>query len=148
MKSKTTAPILSIILILAISISFAYVFFKTGERKEGNPKIDNNLKAVTYKNISVDELKERFDAGKDFFLLDVHTPEQAHVKDTDEFIPFNEIETNITHLPSDKNEEIVVYCRSGSMSISAAQTLVGLGYTNVKNLSGGLNAWEEKGFEL
>jgi rhodanese-related sulfurtransferase len=60
---------------------------------------------------------------KDFFLVDTHIPEQEHINKTDTFIPYNEIEKNLTKLPKDKNEKIVLYCRSGSMSRAAAYIL-------------------------
>ena len=87
------------------------------------------------------------DSGELLFLVDVHIPEQQHIKGTDAFIPYNEIENNLDSLP-DKNSKIVLYCRSGSMSIEASETLVKLGYKNVYNHLGGTNDWKLKGFEF
>ena len=81
--------------------------------------------------------------NKDFFLLDVHTPEQEHIENTDAFIPYNEIDQFLTQLPQDKSEKIVVYCRSGSMSIEASEKLIELGYKNVYNLEGGRDSYVE-----
>lgn len=99
----------------------------------------------TYSNMSVDELNERM-KDKDFFLVDVHIPEQEHIEGTDAFIPFDEIAANADKFPSDKDETIVVYCRSGNMSIDAALELIGLGYTDVYNVPGGINAWTAAGY--
>lgn len=80
---------------------------------------------------------------KKVFLLDVHTPEQAHIPRTDAFIPYDQIEKNLNKLPIDKNTPILVYCRSGSMSKIASGELAKLGYQMVYDLDGGLNAYRE-----
>lgn len=95
-----------------------------------------------FKNLSVAE----FDRGlaRDPFVVDVHTPEQEHLAGTDTFIPYDQIGSRLAELPADKNAEIVLYCRSGSMSAQAAQVLVDNGYTNVSHLVGGIQAWREQ----
>lgn len=90
--------------------------------------------------IHADELATRLE-DKDFFLVDVHTPEQEHIEGTDEVIPYNELSINLDKLPQDKSQEIILYCRSGSMSQVAAQTLIDNGYTNVSHLEGGIKAY-------
>jgi rhodanese-related sulfurtransferase len=100
-----------------------------------------------YRDITASELKEMM-SQEDIFLVDTHIPEQRHIKGTDEFIPFNEIEANLDKLPEDKNAKVVVYCRSGSMSAVASEKLVELGYTNVSNLLGGTIEWTKQGYEF
>lgn len=107
----------------------------------------NNGSEIKYKDITSEELNQMLDSGESLFLVDVHIPEQQHIKGTDAFIPYNEIENNLDSLP-DKNSKIVLYCRSGSMSIEASETLVKLGYKNVYNHLGGTNDWKLKGFEF
>jgi rhodanese-related sulfurtransferase len=51
-------------------------------------------------------------------------------------------------LPADKVARIVLYCRTGRTSTEIAETLAGLGYTNVWELAGGIVAWEEAGLSL
>lgn len=102
---------------------------------------------IDYKNIGPDDLAAMLKA-KDFELIDVHIPEQAHIPRTDQFIPFNEIITRQNELPQDKNAKIVLYCRSGSMSRTASEALLEMGYTNVYNLAGGLNSWQQMGYEV
>ena len=95
---------------------------------------------IFFKNLAVEDFDSML-ANKDFFLLDVHIPEQEHIENTDAFIPYNEIDQYLNQLPQDKSEKIVVYCRSGSMSVEASEKLIELGYTNVFNLEGGRNAY-------
>lgn len=85
---------------------------------------------------------------EDIFLLDVHIPEQQHIKGTDAVIPFNDIEQQRSKLPSDKNTAIYIYCEGGPMGNAASRTLHELGYNNLFNLEGGTHAWRKAGFEF
>ncbi len=91
---------------------------------------------------------KRLIAEKKTFILDVHTPEQTHIPGTDAFIPFDQIEKNLSKLPVDKNSPILVYCQSGNMSKTASEQLVKLGYSKVYDLEGGTNAFKEVSAEV
>lgn len=106
-----------------------------------------DMTEISRKDIGVEDLQMMLER-KDFTLVDVHIPEQAHIPDTDAFIPFNQIADRVGELPADKDAAIVLYCRSGSMSASAAKDLIELGYTNVYNVLGGMNAWQSAGYEV
>jgi len=101
----------------------------------------------SYTDVSVPELQTML-ANKDFTFVNVHIPFEGNIANTDLSIPYDEIEQNLDQLPADKEAKIVLYCRSGRMSSIAAETLVGLGYTNVWNLDGGMVAWEQAGQSL
>jgi len=100
-----------------------------------------------YRDINAPEMKAMM-SKENVFLIDTHIPEQQHIKGTNEFIPYDQIEANTGKLPVDKNARIVVYCRSGSMSVTASEKLVKLGYTQVYNLLGGTNGWRKQGYEF
>jgi len=101
----------------------------------------------TYTDVTPDGLAAMME-NKDFPLINVHIPYDGEIEGTDEFIPFNEIAANVDKLPADKDAQIVIYCRSGSMSAQSAQDLVKMGYTNVWNLDGGFNNWAASGRPL
>ncbi len=66
----------------------------------------------------------------------------------DAFIPYNEVEQNISKFPADKNARIFLYCQSGRMSAIAAEELIKRGYINIWNLDGGMSARENAGLPL
>lgn len=99
-----------------------------------------------YTDISVEQLSSMLEE-KDFTLVNVHIPYEGELPQTDLFIPFDQIEGNLDQLP-DKEALIVLYCRSGSMSTSAAKELADLGYTDVYELDGGFNEWKAAGYEF
>lgn len=101
----------------------------------------------SYTDVSVAELQTMV-ADKDFTFVNVHIPFEGDIANTDLSIPYNEIDQNLGQLPTDKDAKIVLYCRSDRMSRIAAETLIGLGYTNVWNLDGGMVSWEQAGLPL
>ena len=97
-------------------------------------------------NITIEEVKERQDAGEKLHLIDVREPfETAEFNIGGIPFPLGKIQSmqteDLEHL---KNEEVICYCRSGNRSGIAALFLEQLGFTNTKNLTGGMLAWREK----
>jgi rhodanese-related sulfurtransferase len=101
----------------------------------------------SYKDIPASELASML-KNQDFVFINVHIPFAGNIPDTDLSIPYDEIEQNVSQLPTDKNARIVLYCRSGRMSEIAAAKLVSLGYTEIWNLKGGMVEWEQAGYEI
>ena len=99
-----------------------------------------------YTDVSPQELRSMLE-DEDFPLVNVHIPYEGEIEATDLFIPYDQIQDRLAELPSNE-AKIVLYCRSGSMSATAAKALVELGYTNVWNLDGGMIAWEGAGYRL
>lgn len=98
--------------------------------------------------VDVDEA-ESLITDEDVFVLNTHTPYGGEIPGTDHIIEdWKNIELYSDELPADKNARILVYCRSGSMSSSAADQLAELGYTNVFDLDGGMNAWKASGRDV
>ena len=95
-----------------------------------------------YKQISTDEAIEIMDSEDEYVILDVRTVEEFQEKHIPGAInvPNEEIGTeSIEELP-DKEQLILVYCRSGNRSKQASEKLVDLGYTNIVEF-GGINDW-------
>ena len=98
--------------------------------------------APSYKQISPEEAKQIMETKKDYCLLDVRTAEEfasGHIPGAI-LIPDYEIAQKAEDTLTDKNQLILVYCRSGRRSKLAAETLANLGYTNVFEF-GGIIDW-------
>jgi adenylyltransferase/sulfurtransferase len=91
--------------------------------------------------LSVRELKAKLDAGHPVELLDVRRPDELETAKLayTKWIEMRELRERMHEL--DRNREIVVYCHSGVRSARATQMLRQAGFTNVKNLTGGIDAW-------
>lgn len=105
------------------------------------------VESGTYTDVSAAGLAAMLE-NKDSRLINVHIPYVGDIEGTDTNIPFDQIAKNLDQLPADKDAQIAIYCRSGSMSSISARELVELDYTNVWNLDGGMNAWRAAGNEL
>jgi len=93
---------------------------------------------------TIQEIKDRQAEGnKDFVLLDVREDyERAEFNIGGMHIPLGDLTASFEKLAPHKDEEIVVYCRSGKRSGMAAHLLGQAGFANVRNLEGGMLAWQ------
>ena len=95
-------------------------------------------------NITVAELKSRIDAGEKLNLVDVREPhEHAEFNIGGLLLPLGNVRMmQIDDIDDLKGEEVIVYCRSGNRSGQACLVLEQFGFSNLKNLQGGMLEWE------
>ena len=101
-----------------------------------------NDQGAVYMNITAEEAKEIMDTKEGYIILDVRTQEEydeGHIPGAI-LIPNTEIEARAEEELTNKDQMILVYCRSGRRSKLAAEALVELGYTNIKEF-GGIIDW-------
>ncbi|MEO6229747.1 MAG: rhodanese-like domain-containing protein [Ferruginibacter sp.] len=97
--------------------------------------------------ISTEKLKARMDAGEKLNILDVREPyENADFNIGGVLVPLGKIQSmQFDDIEDDwRNEEVIVYCRSGNRSGQACLILETAGFTNVVNLTGGMLDWMDK----
>ena len=98
--------------------------------------------AASYEQITQEEAKQIMDTTNGYILLDTRTQEeydQSHIPSA-LLIPHTEIAQRAADELPDKDQVILVYCRSGNRSKQASEVLAELGYTNVKEF-GGIHTW-------
>lgn len=93
-------------------------------------------------DITCQELKERMDKGEKLTIIDVREPhEYEEFNIGAQLIPLGEIPFKLDELAHLKNEEVIVHCRSGARSGNAKLFMMESGFTNVRNLLGGMLEW-------
>ncbi len=96
-------------------------------------------------DITVNELKRKLDANEDFILIDVRESyEHDEFNIGGKLIPLSEIPLAIIEMESDKDKEIVLYCRSGNRSGIAKDYMAQMGFSKVRNTLGGMLDWVEE----
>ena len=95
------------------------------------------------KEITVQDLKKKLDAKEEFLLLDVREPFEFKIAKIPggKLMPLGDIESKLKEFESFKDEEIVAYCHRGPRSRRALEILHSKGFKNLKNVSGGIDAW-------
>lgn len=97
-----------------------------------------------YKNVSTEDAKQLID-NNEVVVLDVRTPDEfqeGHIPNAT-LIPLQELENSLNEI--DKEQTYLVVCRSGNRSAQASQILSSNGFSNIYNMTGGMNNW---GFEI
>ncbi len=96
-------------------------------------------------DITPKELKEKIDSGEEFVLIDVREPNEHEAFNVGgKLIPVKTIPARLHELEDHKDAEIVVYCRSGARSGMAQRFMQENGFSNVRNLTGGMLAWQDE----
>jgi rhodanese-related sulfurtransferase len=124
----TKSPILWIVLALALAVG-AYLLFGGA----------SSAAAAPLSNVSVNDLYKAAQQGA--LVLDVREPfefAEGHVEGS-LLVPLGTISARVGDFP--KDEPVYVFCRSGNRSLQVAQMLVDVGYTDVRNVEGGIIAW-------
>ena len=101
-----------------------------------------NKQEAAYMNITAEQAKELMDSQEGYIILDTRTQEEYDESRIPGaiLIPYDEILKKAEGVLTDKHQLILVYCRSGRRSKLAAEDLVKLGYTNIKEF-GGIIDW-------
>jgi len=96
--------------------------------------------------ITPEEVKARLDVGEQLHIVDVREPyENAEFNIGGTLVPLGKIQAmQLDDIEDLKDEEVIIYCRSGNRSGQACAILEMAGFKNVRNLSGGMLAWSDK----
>ena len=132
------------IILLALAIIMVASVFAGCTQKTGNEQTEaTQVNIATYYQIPQDEAKRIMDEESDYIIVDAREQseyDEGHIKGAI-VIPYTEIEQKAEEMLPDKEQLILVYCRSGRRSKIAAQSLANMGYTNVKEF-GGIIDWQ------
>lgn len=116
-----------------------FIAGKFGGKDKNEDREKPDMKAEV---ITAAQAKEIIDGDENYVILDVREADeftQGHIKNAIQ-LSYTEIETKAEELLPDKEQLILIYCRSGRRSAIAASSLVSLGYTNIKDF-GGIIDW-------
>ncbi|MHB8170415.1 MAG: rhodanese-like domain-containing protein [Thermincolia bacterium] len=98
---------------------------------------------MTVEHISPTELKNKLNIGETMYILDLRPKdefEQHHIRGSNN-VPFGELQNSSNKIPD--NQEVVLVCFHGAISVSAAEYLDSQGYENLAVLDGGIEGWEQ-----
>lgn len=116
--------------------------FGAAAGSNGSNATNDSGSSASYQQVNAETAKELMDTEDDYVILDARTQaeyDEGHIPDAI-LIPHDTVATAAEDALPDKDQLILVYCRSGNRSKQASQTLVDLGYTNVVEF-GGINSW-------
>lgn len=142
MKKKQTLLVLSLLgLSLLLSACAPAQHAPTPAPVAQAEQKESDMPKAEYKKLSAQEAKARIDSGDELIILDVREDYEysaGHISGA-LLLPVGQIAQKAPELLPDKNAEILLYCRSGNRSRTAALQMVELGYTNVYDFGGIIN---------
>ena len=141
---KTRDMILSATVAAVLLLAAACTATPTGDESLVMETFERNSDG--YADITAEQLAELLEETE-APLINVHVPLEGEIPGTDLHIAYDEIADHLDQLPG-KDDPVILYCRSGSMSTAAAEVLASLGYTEVVEVDGGMRAWAEAGYDL
>lgn len=127
-------------IIVSLMMAFIMVFLITGcgETSDTSNSSDSEVQLIS------STAAEKLIADEpDLFILDVRTQEEydeGHLKNS-VLVPIDVLEDQIEKAIPDKDTKVLVYCRTGNRSGQAALTMLGMGYTDLYDLDGGIVDW-------
>ncbi|OCB51878.1 sulfurtransferase [Mycobacterium vulneris] len=131
----------------ALTVTAAVLLAGCGSSADLPPVSSGAVSVTSHRLLDADEFAATI-GESDTLTINVHVPYEGDIPGTDLSIPFDRIAEHSDRLPGDRGVTIAVYCRSGPMSTTAAETLKSLGYTDVVELDGGMKAWRASGRPL
>ena len=109
----------------------------------------SNLPA-DFETVACKTLAVKQQSGENVFVLDVREPEEFKAGHIDGAVnvPIRTLAQSLNKLPADKSTPIAIVCKSGIRAAYATMSLKLLGYSNVKDVVGGMLAWEKEGLPV
>lgn len=145
MKKNIIIAIILIVVLICIGF-FIYKSSKTNKTtKSTNSTSISTTKINEIRHVSMDDIVKIMNENKNYVIVDVRTPDEykeGHIPNAIN-IPNETINETVYNKLKDKNQLILIYCRSGSRSRQAAYKMQKLGYTNLVDFGGIIN-WKGK----
>lgn len=137
------------IVIIAVLICIGFFIYKTNKTNKtttsNSTATTNGAKTNEIRHVSMNDIVKIMEENKDYIIVDVRTPDEykeGHIPNAIN-IPNETINETVYNKLKDKNQLILIYCRSGSRSRQAAYKMQKLGYTNLVDFGGIIN-WKGK----
>ncbi len=113
---------------------------------DGIERLDCSTASDAVNIITPDELDDMM-AAKDFLLINVHVPYEGEIPGTDAHVRYTATDALVDQI-GDEGTKVVLYCKTGPMSATAAADLKDRGYCNLFDMPAGMNGWEAAGYTL